>query len=189
MARNVEIKARVTDLEALARKVAVVASEGPVEIQQDDTFFRCEAGRLKLRDFGNGSGELIFYQRSDQAGPRESFYIRSSTSSPDELRRTLSLAYGETGRVLKQRTLFLVGRTRVHLDCVAGLGSFMELEVVLREEDSIESGVEEAHRLMKSFDIQPHDLVERPYVELLRGSASNSSMESRRSASAAQFER
>lgn len=169
MARNVQIKARVADLEALTHRVAAVASEGPIEIHQDDTFFHCDAGRLKLRDFGNGSGELIFYQRTDQAGPRESFYVRSPTSSPEELRRTLSLAYGEAGRVLKRRMLFLMGRTRVHLDDVAGLGSFVELEVVLDEEDSTEAGAEEAHRLMKSLDIQSHDLVDRPYVDLLRG--------------------
>ena len=74
MARNIEIKARVENVGVLAPMIADVATEGPLEIAQDDTFFNCESGRLKLRAFSNDSGELIFYQRVNQAGPKESFY-------------------------------------------------------------------------------------------------------------------
>ena len=58
---------------------------------------------------------------ADQAGPKESFYSIAPTSTPDVLRDTLSLAYGQVGRVRKRRTLFLSGRTRIHLDRVEGL--------------------------------------------------------------------
>jgi predicted adenylyl cyclase CyaB len=168
MARNVEIKARISSIEALLPRVVALASDGPSEIQQDDTFFRCESGRLKLRDFLNGTGELIFYRRANTAGPKESFYIRSATSTPDALRESLSLAYGNAGRVIKQRTLFIVGRTRVHLDRVAKLGDFLELEVVLGEKEPLESGFVEAHEIMARLGIEPHHLIEQAYVELLR---------------------
>ena len=46
--RNVEIKARIASVEAMAPRVAALADRGPVEIEQDDTFFVCERGRLKL---------------------------------------------------------------------------------------------------------------------------------------------
>jgi adenylate cyclase class IV len=136
MARNIEIKADVRDLAAIAARAAAIADEGPSEILQDDTFFACPAGRLKLRSFSEREGELIFYQRVDQRGPKESFYIRTPVSEPASLRQALSLAYGEVGRVRKRRTLFIVGRTRIHLDEVERLGSFLELEVVLREVSS-----------------------------------------------------
>ena len=71
MARNVEIKACIASVEALIPTAATLASDGPFEIEQDDTFFRCESGRLKLRDFLNGTGELIFYRRTNQLGPKE----------------------------------------------------------------------------------------------------------------------
>src|SRR5689334_21734090 len=122
MARNVEIKARVADREALVRRAQAVATEGPIEIAQDDTFFRCESGRLKLRELSPDRGELIFYRRADAPGPKESFYLRSGTSEPATLRESLALAYGVSGRVRKQRTLYLAGRTRIHVDRVEGLG-------------------------------------------------------------------
>src|SRR5260221_4636980 len=128
MARNIESKARIESVDSLLRLVRAIADGGPTEIFQDDTFFRCPNGRLKLRAFSETSGELIFYQRPDSAGPKESFYVISATASPDSLREALSLAYGQAGRVRKQRTLFMAGRTRIHLDRVEGLGDFLELE-------------------------------------------------------------
>lgn len=83
MTHNIEIKACVTDPVGLATRTASLADSGPVAIFQDDTFSACAEGSIKLRDFGNGSGELIFYRRPDQTGPEESFYILSPTQSPD----------------------------------------------------------------------------------------------------------
>jgi predicted adenylyl cyclase CyaB len=69
--------------------------------------------------------------------------------------------------VQKQRTLFLVGRTRIHLDRVAGLGDFLELEVVLEDNEPTEVGVSEAHELMASLGVELSQLVEDAYVDLL----------------------
>jgi predicted adenylyl cyclase CyaB len=168
MARNVEIKAHVADMAALAARVAAIADSGPVEIPQDDTFFRCDVGRLKLRAFSDGTGELIFYRRPDQGGPKESFYVLSPTASPDTLREALTLAHGQVGRVVKHRTLFLAGRTRVHLDRVDGLGDFMELEVVLADGETLDAGVREARELMTRLGIAPGSLVEGAYLDLQR---------------------
>ena len=168
MARNVEIKARVADMDALTARAAAIADGGPVEIRQDDTFFRCDNGRLKLRTCGDGAGELIFYRRADQGGPKESFYVLSPTASPATLREALTLANGLAGRVVKHRTLFMVGRTRVHLDRVEGLGGFMELEVVLADGEPADAGVREAHALMARLHIPAECLVEGAYHDLLR---------------------
>jgi predicted adenylyl cyclase CyaB len=167
MARNIEIKARIENVALLAPKVAELASDGPLEIAQDDTFFHCEAGRVKLRAFSNNAGELIFYRRVNQTGPKESFYLRSPTSSPETLRESLSLAYGQVGRIRKYRTLFLVGRTRVHLDRVEDLGHFLELEVMLGDDEPAEAGIREASELMDRLGVQPAQLIEGAYLDLL----------------------
>ena len=167
MPRNIEIKARVDSIAALAANAAAIGSDGPYHIAQDDTFFRCASGRLKLRAFADGKGELIYYSRVDRQGPKESFYVISPTPAPDTLRECLTLAYGQAGRVQKQRTLFLAGRTRIHLDQVAGLGNFMELEVVLEDHETPDAGMQEAHALMARLGIQPSQLIEGAYVDLL----------------------
>jgi predicted adenylyl cyclase CyaB len=167
MSRNIEIKAHIDSVEALAAKVVGLADEGPIEIAQDDTFFHCDSGRLKLRVFSNGTGELIYYRRANQLGPKESFYVLAPTSAPDSLRESLSLAYGQVGRVRKHRVLFLVGRTRVHLDKVEQLGHFLELEVVLADDEPSDAGVHEARELMERLDVKPYQLIEDAYVDLL----------------------
>jgi predicted adenylyl cyclase CyaB len=169
MPRNIEIKARVGNLQLLALRVSAIADSGPTEIVQDDTFFACPHGRLKLRAFSPDEGQLIFYRRADEEGPKESFYLLSPTASPDTLREALAHAYGQSGRVQKRRTLFLVGRTRVHLDDVRDLGHFLELEVVLEEGEPAEAGIAEAHRLMARLGVDQAQLVTGAYVDLLAG--------------------
>jgi len=167
MPRNIEIKARIDSSDAIAAKARVLANADPVEISQDDTFFRCSSGRLKLREFADGSAELIYYRRPELSGPKESFYVRSPTAAPDSLRESLSLAYGQTGRVRKLRTLFMVGRTRVHLDRVEGLGDFLELEVVLADHETAATGISEANDLLRNLGIQRSRLIEGAYIDLL----------------------
>ena len=167
MSRNIEIKARIVSADAWCAKIAALAGAGPIDIAQDDTFFRCDRARLKLRAFSEGTGELIYYRRADEYGPKESFYLRSPTLSPDSLRECLTLAYGQVGRVRKHRRLFLVGRTRVHLDEVENLGDFLELEVVLADDEPAEAGVREARELMEKMDIEPQQLINEAYVDLL----------------------
>jgi adenylate cyclase class IV len=167
MARNIEIKAGIDSVESLMQPAAAIADEGPVAIRQDDTFFNCGTGRLKLRAFSAAEGELIFYRRADQQGPKESFYLRSPTSTPEVLRESLALAYGIAGRVKKQRILFLAGRTRIHLDRVEGLGDFLELEVVLDEGESAAAGEREAFELMRKLGVDRLRLIDVAYVDLL----------------------
>jgi predicted adenylyl cyclase CyaB len=175
MARNIEIKARIESVAALSGRVAAIANGGSTEITQDDTFFRCSSGRLKLRAFSPTSGELIFYRRSDGRGPKESYYIRTPTPEPDSLREVLSLAHGEAGRVRKRRTLFMIGRTRIHLDTVESLGDFLELEVVLADGEPTEAGIREAEALMERLGVSPSQLIDRAYVDLLSEAASRTS--------------
>ena len=67
----------------------------------------------------------------------------------------------------KTRTLLLVGRTRVHLDRVQGLGHFLELEVVLEDDEPLEAGIAEAHDIMARLGVAPAQLIEGAYLDLL----------------------
>jgi predicted adenylyl cyclase CyaB len=167
MARNIEIKAHIDDVGAMTKKAAALADQGPFQIVQDDTFFRCRTGRLKLRAFSGGTGELIHYRRENQRGPKESSYLIAPTSSPDSLREVLTLAFGTVGRVRKHRVLFLAGRTRIHLDDVEQLGHFLELEVVLADDEPADAGVRQAQQFLVKLEIEPEQLIEDAYIDLL----------------------
>jgi len=166
MNRNVEIKARIHDLDRMKSLVEPIADSQCQVLIQEDVFFECKTGRLKLRVFPDGRGELISYQRPDTEGPKQSNYVISNTPEPDTLRQALASALGVLGVVRKTRLLYMVGQTRVHLDTVEGLGTFLELEVVLRPDQTEEDGRAIADELTNRLGVQREDLVSGAYIDL-----------------------
>lgn len=173
MSRNVEIKAAVPALTPVIDALKSIAPGVPESLVQEDTFFVCPSGRLKLRKLSESRGELIHYVRTDEAGPKESSYICAPTSEPDLLRDVLALACGTLGVVRKRRSVHMIGRTRVHLDEVEGLGTFVELEVVLDGEESAEIGTREARELMVALGIREEQLAGGAYIDLLRAAGAS----------------
>jgi len=167
MSRNVEIKAVLRDRDSIIAAAARRSDTVPEMISQHDFFFRCGAGRLKLRVFEPDCGELIQYEREDLAGPRSSQYQIAYTSTPGILLDILTRTLGRIGEVKKTRILFLIGQTRVHIDTVDGLGDFLELEVVLRPEQTEGDGRQIAEELLREFGIKNDQLIAKAYVDLL----------------------
>ena len=167
MAKNIEIKARIPDLAEIRARVAAFASGAAQLIPQTDTFFVVPKGRLKVRAFSDGSGELIAYQRPNQAVPKESVYTRVPCRDARALSEALASVLPVRGIVEKQREVFLIGRTRVHLDRVKCLGCFVELEVVLGSEEPVEQGQREAYDLLRALQIPLGALVAEAYIDLL----------------------
>lgn len=170
MPRNVEVKAWVEDLETLERRVRELARERgvgePEVLFQRDTFFGIRDGRLKIRDLGDGTAELIFYRRPDAAGPKTSHYRKVETRDPEALRGLLAEALGVVGEVVKKRWVWVIDRTRIHLDRVERLGDFLELEVVLTDDETEADGAAVARELMTALGVSEEDLVEGAYLDL-----------------------
>jgi predicted adenylyl cyclase CyaB len=167
MPSNIEIKARVRNFEEICRR-AEALSDSPCEIiPQEDTFFITPHGRLKLRELQGGPAQLIYYERPDQDGPKRSNYHLFATQDPGNLKHTLELAYGIRGVVKKTRYLYLAGQTRIHIDAVQGLGHFMELEVVLRQDQPEHEGEGIARDLMDKLGVDSSDLLEGAYMDML----------------------
>lgn len=174
MPANIEIKAKLKDPDALKSRAQELGGGPGTVIEQSDTFFNVPNCRLKLRELQNEPSQLIFYERSDQLGPKFSDYHITRTDKPEDLKTTLSKALGVKGAVKKRRLLFLVGQTRIHVDQVEGLGDFMELEVVLQEGQSAEDGQAIAEDLMVKLDVNKEDLIEGAYLDLLLKQSSKS---------------
>ena len=167
MASNIEIKARVDDFEALKARAEALSDQPLQVIPQEDTFFNVDNGRLKLRILAPDHGELIFYERPDQDGPKRSDYQLARTHEPENLKTALTLSLGVRGVVKKIRYLYLVGQTRIHLDEVEGLGYFMELEVVMHDGQKDAEGQSIAEELMHKLGVREEALIEGAYMDLI----------------------
>ena len=60
-----------------------------------------------------------------------------------------------------------MGQTRVHCDQVEGLGDFMELEVVLDDNQTTDDGQAIAEDLMTKLGIDKSKLISGAYMDLL----------------------
>jgi adenylate cyclase class IV len=173
MARNIEIKARIDAIEALLPHARTLADGDAEPIEQDDTFFAVTMGRLKLREFGDGSAELIHYHRGNGLEARPSDYVRVPVADAAALRDALARGCGLLGRVRKRRLLLRLGQTRLHLDRVEALGDFVELEVVLREGQSDDEGRAIADGWMRRLGLQHAPRLGGAYMDMLRAAAGN----------------
>jgi adenylate cyclase class IV len=168
MARNIEIKARARQFDALRERAAQLAPDAPLIFRQQDFFYDVPRGRLKLRQFDDGTPpELIFYQRDDRDGPKASYYTRSPVTNAEAMHSLLATALTTRGIVSKERHVYTTGRTRIHLDRVDGLGDFVELEVLLGPDDDEQGGEEEAAAVFRKLGVDEADLVAVAYVDLL----------------------
>jgi predicted adenylyl cyclase CyaB len=167
MEQNIEIKARLSDFSQAIAMAKSISNTAGKTLKQTDYFFHCAEGRLKLRVFSDNKGELIFYRRQNQKGPKTSTYSITKTNEPNRLKLVLASAHGVLGIVKKTRHLFKVGRTRIHIDQVEQLGDYLELEVVLKPEESQQVGILEAEELMQQLSISEKNLIDCTYIDLI----------------------
>lgn len=165
--RNLELKFRCEDLNGVRERARALGAEDAGVLHQHDAFFPAPLGRLKLRDFGDGRGELISYRRPDAVEARGSDYLLAPTTDPVALRDALAFALGSAGEVRKRRHLFLWRHTRIHLDEVDNLGSFVELETVTREQTEADVQWELA-QVVEALGLRPEDRIAPAYVDLIR---------------------
>lgn len=168
--QNIEIKTTIGDLPAIETRLASMGAEYLWTHHQRDTFFRVPSGYLKLRVVEGEPGELIAYVREPGTHPRPSDYEIARFEEPSALESALARSLGIRGVVEKTRRLFMWRHTRIHLDEVKGLGTFLELETVARDID-LDTARREADLAIEALDLEVADFLDRPYLELLEGRA------------------
>ncbi len=170
MPQNLEIKARIQNLQQTQTQAERLGATFSGEIKQVDTYYNVPEGRLKLREFEDGRGELIFYKRPEQALQRWSTYQIYPTHNAASLRLVMSEALGVKVLVKKSRLIYHWKNARIHLDLVEGLGEFLEFEVLVVE------GEQQAEILMMElrefFHVEEENLIRCSYAELVEANAS-----------------
>ncbi len=164
---NVEIKAICSEpdriREILQQQQAVFRGTD----FQTDTYFNCDLGRLKLRE-GNIEKQLIFYQRTETPGPRDSVVSLYKPADSSALKNILTKAFGQLVVVQKRREIYFIDNVKFHLDLVDGLGSFVEIEAIDGSgEMSREKLLEQCTHYMKLLEIKEPALINCSYSDLL----------------------
>ena len=164
---NVEVKCRLADRAAVEVRLPAIGARRAWTRRQRDTFFAVPGRWLKLREETGAAACLIAYARSvDDAGPRESEFERRRLDDAAAWLRLLGHVLPVDLVVEKERTLWLHGHTRIHLDRVDGLGDYVELETavvgITRDEAD-----REARALVGALGLDAADFLARPYRDLL----------------------
>ena len=134
---------------------------------QIDTYFDVERGRLKLRE-GTIENNLIFYNRSDEAGPKQSEISFTAIEKESSLRNVLEKALGIKVQVDKKREIYFIENVKFHIDTVQGLGTFMEIEAIDWDGTlGAEKLQEQCEYYAKELGIKEDDLVKGSYSDLL----------------------
>src|SRR5450432_2344779 len=102
---NIEIKARTAKAAAIRKYLQANNAAFKGTDWQIDTYFNTTKGRLKLRQ-GNIENNLIYYQRENQAGPKQSDFSLLQVADPQTLKAMLEGAVGIKVVVEKQREIF-----------------------------------------------------------------------------------
>lgn len=164
---NVEIKARCYEPQRVKNLLDSCATEYKGLDHQVDTYFNVQHGRLKLRE-GNIENALIFYERSDQEGPKDSKVVLYQSLPGSNLKETLLGACGALVVVDKQRQIYFIDNVKFHLDLVEGLGSFCEIEAIDKTgEIGRDKLLQQCQDYMDRLGIKKEDLISCSYSDLL----------------------
>jgi len=169
MPLNVEIKARCTDQQTIRDILRSKNADFRGTDHQTDTYFSVPRGRLKLRE-GNIENALVYYEREDQGGPKQAQVTLYPAASGGALKEILSKSLGVLVVVKKQREIYFIDNVKFHLDVVAGLGAFVEIEAIDKGGTIGKARLRtQCQTFLDLFRISPNDLVAVSYSDLLLG--------------------
>jgi adenylate cyclase, class 2 len=138
MARNLELKIKLNSHAKVLGLLKKINAEDAGILKQKDTYYKIKNGLLKLRCV-NGKFVLIKYLRDEKGKKRWSDYELLSLEGKNP-EKYLAELFQIDLVVEKKRALYLYEGTRIHLDKVKNLGTFLELETV------VDKGLKDAER-------------------------------------------
>jgi adenylate cyclase class IV len=164
--QNLELKARIHSLPDARRVAASLGARRRPTLEQVDTYFEVPEGRLKLRETGGKAAQLIYYDRASVPGTRGrwSTYLIYPVRNARTLSNSLTRDHGLRSLVRKRRELYLLDDARIHLDSVAGLGTFLEFEVI--ETSGRDQARRQFQRLRKAFGVKTTTVVAGSYADM-----------------------
>ncbi|HXK35167.1 MAG TPA: class IV adenylate cyclase [Candidatus Paceibacterota bacterium] len=166
--KNIELKVNIkNDKKKLQKKLKFIHAIHKGIINQQDIYFNCLSGRLKLRNNNNKKYELIFYLRPNKKISKTSNYqiIELSKKSINSIKNILGIVCGFKNTVKKTRDLWFLKNTRIHLDKVFGIGNFLELETLVKR--NLKAAKKEHGNIIKILDLERYKKYSGSYSDML----------------------
>lgn len=164
---NVEIKAKCSDPVFVKNYLDANKTEYKGLDEQTDTYFNVPKGRLKLRE-GNIENNLIWYDRDNQAGPKNSHFHLVKIPDAKALKEVLTKSSEVKVVVKKKRHIYYIQNVKFHIDEVPGLGTFVEIEAgnILADLDQAALSAQ-CNFYLKELRIHKEDLIDVSYSDML----------------------
>lgn len=174
--QNLELKARIQK-EANTQKYFDMNTKFQI-LEQKDTYFKTTKGRLKMREQKDVATEIskayaISYERPDTEESKLSNYDFYDIGDSKMFIKVFGGALETEIIVEKVRIVYFYQNARIHFDDVKGLGSFVEIEVVINNSEEKENAETLMNYLIKLLDIKDEQRIKVGYRELLAEKNSN----------------
>jgi len=163
---NIEIKARSNNHDQIRKILQTGNARFVGTDRQIDSYFNVNTGRLKLRE-GNIENALIHYIREDKDEPKESDVLLYQNGKNGLLKELLTRALGVSVIVDKEREIYFIDNVKFHLDKVKGLGEFIEIEAIGKDDAELENLMKQCKFYLNLFGIPNEDLIPHSYSDLL----------------------
>lgn len=164
---NIEIKAKAKDQDKIREVLKSKNADFKGVDYQIDTYFKVDNGRLKLRE-GKIENHLIYYQRENEKGPKQSDVVLFQFDPESSLKEILINSLGVLAVVHKRREIYFIDNVKFHIDVVENLGSFVEIEAI--DKDGVigkDKLLQQCQFFLDLFKISQEDLISVSYSDLL----------------------
>jgi adenylate cyclase, class 2 len=170
---EVEYKAPVDDLAAIAERLVALGAERIEEQTEEDAYYAHPVRRfqdtdeaLRLRTVkGTTTRQVLTYKGPRRSGPTR---VREEIEVDCEgaMDRVLdALSFRLAGMVRKHRTLYRLDDLTVTLDDVDDLGDFVEIEGIAQDEASVDGSRSRVLDLVARLGLGPEE--RRSYLEMV----------------------
>lgn len=164
---NIEIKAKSDNQTEIRNLLLEKNAISKGTDHQIDTYFKVTKGRLKLRE-GNIENNLIYYERENKKGPKQSKIILYRSNPESTLKDVLSHSIGILTVVDKTREIYFIDNVKFHIDTVKDLGTYIEIEAIDKD-GSIgqEELLKQCELYLNLFNIPKENLISNSYSDLI----------------------
>jgi len=170
---NLEIKVKLDDEDDMEfLKTQLSFAHYSHTFRQKDTYFEVESGKLKLREEFQSiepqyTSRFIRYLRPIKEEAKISNYEIYPIEDLGTFKSVFGCLLNEEAIIEKTRELYLYENARIHLDTVKDLGYFLEIEIVINNDDEKDLAPIFMEFLIERLELQKKTFIDCGYRDLM----------------------